>query len=444
MSHLLISYLIFFCLFFSITICHALNNGFSVDLIHRDSIKSPLYNPAETKLQRIFNAVHRSINRATHFNRKNYSSKAKFESTLTYEDGEYLMIYSIGTPPFKVYGMIDPGSNLIWLQCKPCNYCYNQTYPIFNPSKSSSYENISCSSKTCKSAEDTSCSHDKNVCEYTYDYGRGEKTEGNIIEKTLTLDSTSGSSVSFPKIVIGCGHTNHISSIGRSSGVIGFGSGRTSLIKQLGSSIGGKFSYCLIDENNSQSNLSSKLNFGNAAIVSGESVVSTPMVKIIGNYKDYYFLNLEAFSVGNKRITYEGFKHKGINASTHNIIIDSGTTVTIFPQHFYNRLESAVRKVVKLKRFQDDTGSYNLCYNTTSKQPNFPVITAHFSGADVKLYSNNTFAPFPFYEGVKCFAFRGSRYGAGIFGSLQQMNFLIGYDLNKQIVSFKPTDCTKL
>ncbi|CAI8611796.1 unnamed protein product [Vicia faba] len=141
-------------------------------------------------------------------------------------------------------------------------------------------------------------------------------------------------------------------------------------------------------------------------------------------------------------IKYEWFKLKGTNASTQNIIIDSGTTMMIFPHHFYNRLESAVRKVVKLERFHDHTDSYNLCYNTTSKQPNFPIITAHFSGADVKLYSINTFVPF--YKGVMCFAFRGSRYDISIFGNLQQLNFLIGYDLNRQIVSFKPSDCTKL
>ncbi|AES68109.1 eukaryotic aspartyl protease family protein, putative [Medicago truncatula] len=73
-------------------ISHALNNGFSVELIHRDSFKSLLYHPTETKFERIFN----------------------------------------------VYGSIDTGSDLVWLQCKPCNICYKQTSPIFNPSKSSS------------------------------------------------------------------------------------------------------------------------------------------------------------------------------------------------------------------------------------------------------------------------------------------------------------------
>jgi len=49
------------------------------------------------------------------------------------DDGEFLMTYSVGTPPFKLYGIVDTGSD--------CEHCYNQTTPIFNPLKSSSYKN---------------------------------------------------------------------------------------------------------------------------------------------------------------------------------------------------------------------------------------------------------------------------------------------------------------
>ncbi|WJX74982.1 hypothetical protein P8452_58568 [Trifolium repens] len=237
------------------------------------------------------------------------------------------MSYSIGTPPFKVYGSLDTGSDFVWLQCKPCNICYNQTSPIFNPSKSSSYKKISCSSRTCKSMNNISCSHDDDSCEYTYGYGDGSYSQGDLSVETLTLDFTSGSSVSFPNFIIGCGHTNNLSySSGHSFGIIGFGDGPLSLINQISSLIGGKFSYCLIGEFDKRSNLSSKLNFGDAAIVSGDNVVSTPIVG---------------------------------------------------------------------------------------------------------------------HEGVECFAFRPSRYGSAIFGNLSQKNLLVGFDLKNNVVSFKPTDCTK-
>ncbi|CAI8611781.1 unnamed protein product [Vicia faba] len=441
MSHFSLFIFIFICLSCLVVISHAKNNGFSVELIHRDSFKSPLYNPTQTKFQRNFNVVRRSINRANYFYKELSSTKNKLESYMPFDYGEYLMSYSVGTPPFQVYGILDTASNLNWLQCKPCNSCYNQTSPIFDPSKSSSYKNISCSSRTCKSMEDTSCSSDGDACQYTLDYGNGIDTHGDLSEETLTLYSAFGSFVSFPKIVIGCGHNNGEPTYnGPNSGVIGFGSGDTSLIKQLGSSIGGKFSYCLIDEHNSKSNRSSKLNFGDDAIVTGDNVVSTPIVKMIGNrQKDYYYLTMKAFSVGNKRIKYRGFKREGTNASTHNIVIDSGTNVCILPHRVYYKMESAMKKVVKLPRFQDDTDTFRLCYNTTSKQ-NFPPITAHFKGADVKLDSKGAF--YSLYKGVECFAFIPHKNGLGLFGNMAQVNYLVGYDLNKNIVSFKSSDCT--
>ncbi|XP_058757897.1 aspartic proteinase CDR1-like [Vicia villosa] len=445
MSHISYFALIFFYIFCLNFISYAADNDFSIELIHRDSPKSPFYNPTQTKSQRVSNVVHRSIKRANYLNKQFSPNKNKIESSLTYDSfGEYLISYSVGTPPFKVYGILDTGSNLIWLQCTPCSICFNQTTPIFNPSKSLSYQNISCSSKTCKSMEDTSCSNNGDACEYTLEYQPGSKTQGELSVETLSLFSTSGSIISFPKIVMGCGHTNTwaFPYTGQISGVVGLGSGEMSLIKQLGSVIDGKFSYCLsVNEYYRKFNVSSRINFGDSAIVSGDNVVSTPIVKIVGNQeKDNYYLDLEAFSVGNKRIKYRGFRRKGINATTRSMIIDSGAIVTLLPRHFYNRLESAVKKVIKLERIHDD--SYNLCYNTTSSQhSNFPELTAHFSGADVKLDFNGAFDTLD--ESTKCFAFRPNDYGLGIYGSGAQVNYLIGYDLKKNIISFKPTDCSK-
>ncbi|MCI48044.1 aspartic proteinase CDR1-like, partial [Trifolium medium] len=89
------------------------------------------------------------------------------------------------------------------------------------------------------------------------------------------MESTTGHRVSFPKIVVGCGTNNTISlfqGASASSGIVGLGGGPLSLITQLGSSIDRKFSYCLLPY---ESNTTSKLNFGDVAVVSGDGVVST-------------------------------------------------------------------------------------------------------------------------------------------------------------------------
>jgi hypothetical protein len=427
--------LLFFSLCFIVSFSHALNNGFSVELIHRDSPKSPLYQATKNKYQRVVDAARRSINFANHFYKDSHTNTPK--STVIPGIGEYLMSYSDGTPPFRLFGAADTGSDIVWLQCEPCKNCYKQTTPIFNPSKSSSYKNIPCLSKLCQSMDDISCS-DQNSCQYSTFYGDQSHSLGDLSFETLTLESTTGRPISFPKFVIGCGIENTITSETTGSGIVGLGGGPGSLITQLGSSIDGKFSYCLLP---SESNTTSKLTFGDAAVVSGDGVVSTPIVR-----KDpptFYYLTLEAFSVGNKRVEFIGSS----NGDEGNIIIDSGTTYMYIPSIDYANLESAVVESVKLERVDDPNKDFNLCYNVTSDGYDFPLITAHFKGADVKLHPISTFVRIA--DDVVCFAINSTNSTDNdddipIFGNLAQQNLLVGYDLKQKTVSFKPMDCTKV
>ncbi|KAL2986749.1 hypothetical protein AAZX31_12G225100 [Glycine max] len=432
--------IVLLCLYINISFLNALDGGgFSVEIIHRDSSRSPYYRPTETQFQRVANALRRSINRANHFNKPNLvASTNTAESTVIASQGEYLMSYSVGTPPFQILGIVDTGSDIIWLQCQPCEDCYDQTTPIFDPSQSKTYKTLPCSSNICQSVQSAaSCSSNNDECEYTITYGDNSHSQGDLSVETLTLGSTDGSSVQFPKTVIGCGHNNKGTFQREGSGIVGLGGGPVSLISQLSSSIGGKFSYCLAPLF-SQSNSSSKLNFGDEAVVSGRGTVSTPIVP--KNGLGFYFLTLEAFSVGDNRIEFgsSSFESSG---GEGNIIIDSGTTLTILPEDDYLNLESAVADAIELERVEDPSKFLRLCYRTTSSDElNVPVITAHFKGADVELNPISTFIEVD--EGVVCFAFRSSKIGP-IFGNLAQLNLLVGYDLVKQTVSFKPTDCTQ-
>ncbi|WVZ02573.1 hypothetical protein V8G54_023379 [Vigna mungo] len=413
------------CLYF-FSFIEACNGGFTVEIIHRDSPKSPFYRPTETQLQRVAKAVHRSIRRANHFNHT-FVSKNTAESDVTPDIGDYVMSYSVGTPEFQVFGIVDTGSDIVWMQCQPCKTCYDQTTPIFNPSKSTTYETLPCSSTSCKSVSDNSCySHKKKNCEYSIFYEDGRYSQGDLGLETLTLGSTIGSSVKFPRTVIGCGRNNSFSSEEKSSGIVGLGQGSLSLISQLSSSVGGKFSYCLAPIDN----IASKLSFGDAAVVSGNGTVSTPMT-----YHGHYYLTLEALSVGKNRIKFGKSNGEG------NIIIDSGTTLTLLPDDVYSKLESAVAHEVKLKRVKDPWKQLSLCYKGAFHELHAPVITLHFSGdADVKLTVDNSFIDSG--DEVVCFAFMASK-TFSIFGNFAQKNMLVGYDLQKKTVSFKPTDCVR-
>ncbi|CAJ1932632.1 unnamed protein product [Sphenostylis stenocarpa] len=416
----------------NISFSKALNKGFTVEIFHRDSPKSPFYRSNETHFDRVMNAMQRSITRANHFTQSSVTPNT-VQSTVIPNSGEYLMNYSVGTPPFKILGIVDTGSDLVWLQCQPCENCYNQTRPIFDPSESTTYQNLRCNSPRCQSVR-SSCSGDGQTCEYSIRYGDGSHSNGDLSVDTLTLGSTDGSSIQFPKTVIGCGHDNTGTYDANGSGIVGLSLGPISLITQLNSTVEGKFSYCLAPFISRRSNSSSKLNFGDAAVVSGKGTVSTPIVQRQGEI--FYFLTLKGFSVGNTKVDFGSSSSE--SGGEGNIIIDSGTTLTLLPEHVYSNLESAVADAVKLKRVDDPKRFFSLCYETTSNEVDFPGITAHFKDADVLLNATNTFVQVA--DGVICFAFRSST--TAIFGNVVQQNYLVGYDLEHQTVSFKPTDCT--
>ncbi|CAN1794008.1 Aspartic proteinase CDR1 [Linum perenne] len=326
--------------------------GFSTDLIHRDSSSSPFYNSQETPAQRIHNAARRSIARVHRFSNIIHHITHELDdpnALLTANNGEYLVNISLGTPPFPIVAIADTGSDIIWTQCKPCANCYKQDAPLFDPKSSSTYK-----------------------------------------------------TVSFPKTIIGCGHDNAGTFDSKGSGIVGLGGGSASLVSQLGSTIAGKFSYCLVPY--TSTNPTSTMNFGTNAIVSGSNVVSTPLFSD-PSQPTFYFLQLQAISVGSKKIPFES---SSIASSGGNIIIDSGTTLTLVPTQFLSQLSDAVEsQVTGGTKASDPQGFFSLCYDK-----------------------------------IMCLAFYAND-ELSIYGNVAQQNFLIGYDLQKHTISFKPTDCSK-
>ncbi|KAI3444896.1 hypothetical protein Pfo_001561 [Paulownia fortunei] len=416
------------------TLTEASTTGFTVDLMHRDSPQSPSYDPSLSPSQRLVNALQRSFNRIQRFNVSRSTQSP--ESDIINSSGEYLMQYSVGTPPVSSLGIADTGSDLTWTQCQPCLKCFKQNLPIFTPNSSSTYRKIPCNASLCNSLPDTFCSRTRKNCLYSETYGDGSFTQGELSTDTITLASTGGKSVSVPNIIFGCGFRNGGIFAGGESGIVGLGGGKASLVRQLGPLVQGKFSYCLVslsDDSNS-----SKLNFGANGEVSGRGVVSTPLVQ--KNPDTFYYLTLEGISVGNQRLEfYDPLSADFRNRREGNIIIDSGTTLTMLPFNFYAKLKKALQSSIKLKPIKDPQGVLDLCY-FSRKDVQIPDVNVHFKGADVKLKQDNIFVRTS--EVSLCLAAQPVQ-NLAIYGNLAQVNFLVGYDLEKRTVSFKPTDCGK-
>ncbi|XP_022735978.1 probable aspartic protease At2g35615 [Durio zibethinus] len=432
---LLMSMCICFTQLLAFSVAEAIPSGFSVNLIHRDSPVSPLYNPLETRFDRLYSAYNRSISR---INRFRPTTPKAVQSDIVPSGGEYFMEIFIGTPPFSVLGIADTGSDLTWVQCEPCEECYEQKPPLFDPRKSSTYKNVPCESNPCNALDssDRVCDQEQNACKYNYSYGDRSFTKGNVALEKFTIGVSTRNPVSFPNLVFGCGHNNGGTFDDVGSGIVGLGGGPLSLVKQLGKSIRGKFSYCLAPTA-AESNASSTIIFGTATESNiNANAVSTHLVD--KDPSTYYYLTLEAVSVGDERLAYGGSSLSPTEKG--NIIIDSGTTLTFLESEFFNGLESAVEDAIGAKRVSDPKGLLSPCFEVeTGKGIDLPIITVHFSGADVKLQPWNTFAQVQ--EDMVCLTIIPSN-DIAIFGNLSQMDFLVRYDLEERTVSFTPTDCS--
>ncbi|CAN1245882.1 Aspartic proteinase CDR1 [Linum grandiflorum] len=426
-------------LFLAATALISVAAGFSIDLLHRDSPDSPLYNPLETRAERLQNAAMRTIGAARH--RIDRLRPATSGGMYGFKESLHILFVYVGTPSFPIVAIIDTGSDVIWTQCKPCRNCFKQIAPMFDPKKSSTYTNLRCSSKMCSTAlTDRIFCRNGDVCAYSVGYGDMSHTTGNLAMETLTLNTTTGSPFVLRNTVMGCGHNNNGTFAETLSGIVGLGGGPASLVSQMGSSISGRFAYCLPPF---ESRKPSELSFGPSAIVTRG--VRTPLF-IDKEDPTFYALQLDAISVGKVRIPFPNVGGGSKRTGVGNIVIDSGTSLTLIPgivmtplmdAGVLSQLQDAVDSQVRGGTPSQVEGMAP-CYNDLGRLI-VPNVTMHFQGGDVVLTRMNTFVEAG--DNVYCFAFVETD-SIAIYGNVAQHNFLVGYDIKERSVTFKPKDCT--
>ncbi|XP_047331126.1 aspartic proteinase CDR1-like [Impatiens glandulifera] len=243
-------------------------------------------------------------------------------------------------------------------------------------------------------------------------------SSGDLAKETYKLGNTL-----FPKMVYGCSKNNIGMYHHTVAGIAGFGPGPNSLISQLGHRAGGKFAYCLVHY--SKEHARSKISFGASAIVFGRS---TPLVAS--------YVTLEGISVENMTFPIMVGHDKiytRIPFRSH-AWLDTGSLLSYLPTDLYQQLENALISVSKLVPIQ--YGIFKHCYTS---YPNFPTIIFHFSkGAELVFTMRNTILK---NNGLWCLAIKSTNDEIITIGSLLQMDYMIGYDLENGNVSFMATDC---
>lgn len=167
------------------------SDGFRVRLNHVDHVKNL------TRFERLQRGVMRGRNRLQRLNAMVLAANAavgdQVQAPVVAGNGEFLMKLAIGSPPRSFSAIMDTGSDLIWTQCKPCQQCFDQSTPIFDPEESSSFSKLSCSSELCGALPTSTCDGDS--CEYFYTYGDFSSTHGVLAAETFTFGDSSDDQV---------------------------------------------------------------------------------------------------------------------------------------------------------------------------------------------------------------------------------------------------------
>ncbi|KAJ1694274.1 hypothetical protein LUZ63_010972 [Rhynchospora breviuscula] len=234
--------------------------------------------------------------------------------------------------------------------------------------------------------------------------------------------------VGFPGVAFGCTHNTNGTSERMTAGIVGLGGGPLSLVSQLGSSIGHRFSYCLVPITLTKV-MTSRLSFGSDAIISGGDVQTTNMVD--NARPNLYLVTLHGITVG---------KNNSLGPiKSSDMLVESGSTLISLPSTILESLVEVLKQSISLPQVEDN--EFPLCFNESARSDFvYPDITLQLGTATVTLKPYNTFLMKNNH--VRCLAMKPSIF-VPILGNIAQQNFHVGFDLASWKISFAAADCTK-
>ncbi|KAL8231951.1 hypothetical protein R6Q57_001729 [Mikania cordata] len=372
--------------------------------------------------------VHSIRAKLAHANTLDSKSTIPAKSGSILGSGNYIVTVGLGTPVKKLSLIFDTGSDLTWTQCKPCaRSCYSQQEPIFAPSASTTYTNISCATTQCfdlTSATGNTPGCSSSTCVYGIQYGDQSFSVGFFGKEKLTLTS---------KYVIndfyfGCGQNNQ-GLFGSTAGLIGLGRDTLSIVSQTANRFRKVFSYCLP----SRASSTGYLTFGSDGITR-----NVKYTRLLTSHDSLYGLSLTAITVGGTKLPISQTIFQ-----TSGMIIDSGTVITRLPPTAYMALRNAFRAQMKKYPLTKALSILDTCYDlrkfTTIAIPKISVVWG--GNTNVELAPQGILLPNGISQVCLAFAANGDDSDIGIFGNVQQKTLAVVYDVAGGRLGFGAGGC---
>lgn len=411
-------------------------NRVSVPLAHRNGPCSPVRGkgelPRAEMLRRDRERTEYIIRRASRSRRLQDNNDAVSVPTQlgsSYDSQEYVATVGLGTPAVPQTLILDTGSSLTWVQCKPCNssQCYPQRLPLFDPSTSSSYSPVPCDSQECRALaagiDGDGCTSDGDWgCAYEIHYGSGATPAGEYSTDALTL----GPGAIVKRFHFGCGHHQQRGKFDMADGVLGLGRLPQSLAWQASARRGGGvFSHCLPPTGGSTGFLALGAPHDTSAFV------FTPLLTM-DDQPWFYQLMPTAISVAGQLLDIPPAVFR------EGVITDSGTVLSALQETAYTALRTAFRSAMAEYPLAPPVGHLDTCFNFTGyDNVTVPTVSLTFrGGATVHLDASSGVL----MDGCLAFWSSGDEY-TGLIGSVSQRTIEVLYDMPGRKVGFRTGAC---
>ncbi|KAK6129744.1 hypothetical protein DH2020_036506 [Rehmannia glutinosa] len=387
----------------------SLNEILSNDQSRVDSIQARIKPDSNTNNIKNTNSNTNNLN--------NKKANLPIQSGRSLGSGNYIVSIGLGTPRKTLSLIFDTGSDLTWTQCQPCvKSCYQQEDPIFSPSTSTSYSNVSCNSAQCSQLSDATgndpgCA--TTTCVYAIQYGDQSFSVGFFSKDKLTITATDV----FPNFLFGCGQDNQ-GLFGKTAGLLGLGRNPLSIVSQTAQKYNKHFSYCLP----STSSQTGHLTLGRNGI--SRNVKFTPFSTSQGT--SFYFIDIVSVSVGGRQLPIGRSVFK-----TAGGIIDSGTVITRLPPLAYIAMRAVFKKLMAKYPTAPAYSILDTCYDLSGyKTVTIPTISFTFGG-NVRVDLDPSGILVVVNGSRVCLAFvaNGDPSDVAIFGNTQQKTLEVVYDV---------------
>ncbi|KAI4364665.1 hypothetical protein MLD38_020723 [Melastoma candidum] len=370
------------------------------------------------------------------------------------DTGLYFAKIGIGSPPKDYYLQVDTGSDILWVNCIDCNKCPRKSdlgveLSFYDPNGSSTGSMVNCDNDFCVATYDLNaplptCKSNM-ACEYSITYGDGSTTSGYFVKDNIQLDQATGDLRTSPMnsaVTFGCTVKQSgglESSAEALDGIVGFGQSNSSMLSQIAAA--GKvkkiFTHCLDSIN------------GGGIFAIGEvvhpKVKTTPLVP----HQSHYNVVMKSYEVDGDVVEFPTLLFS--SGGTMEAIVDSGTTLTYFPDSMYSTIMSKIISKQPQLKFQTIEQQFTCFAFSGSVDDAFPVVKFHFEGSlSLKVYPHDYL--FPIHtDGLEsgwCFGWQngGMQSQDGndliLLGDLVLSNKLVLYDLEKQAVGWVEYNCS--